>query len=180
MEPASDAYDFSAYTPTSWTRTGLEARGYTGFLTFAELRSHGATTKPGIYVVVRDTPDPPQFLPTSPAGKARDFSERVDLLDAAWVEGAEVVYIGRATCGTRKDGIHRRLKQFRRTGAGTADNHGGGVWIFQLTDAPSLKVCWRAAHDRSDDFVIALEHHLIADFAARAEHRHRPFANRKD
>ncbi|MDQ4212531.1 hypothetical protein [Microbacterium capsulatum] len=91
-----------------------------------------------------------------------------------------MIYIGLATHGSRRDGVHRRLKQYRRTGAGTADTHGGGVWIFQLEDAANLIVCWRAADDESDAFVAALEHHLIADFAARPEHGRRPFANRKD
>lgn len=39
--------DFSTYTPTTWTRAGLKAVGYEGFVTFAELRTNGATTKPG-------------------------------------------------------------------------------------------------------------------------------------
>lgn len=172
--------DFTKATPSTWTRAGLEAAGYEGFVTFSELRKRGAVTKPGIYVVLRTTPTtPPSFLPTSPAGKTKDFTAQVEHLERKWVPGAEVVYIGRATHGARRDGIHRRLKQFWRTGAGTADNHGGGVWIFQLADADKLIVCWRAVDDESDEFVWALEHHLIADFAAHDAHGRWPFANRK-
>jgi hypothetical protein len=172
--------DFAAFVPVEWTRAGLAAAGYEGFVTFAELRQTGATTRPGIYVVTRVPATPPRFLLTNPAGKRRDFTELVPILESEWIEGAEVVYIGLATHGARRDGIHRRLKQFRRTGAGTADNHSGGVWIFQLEDAANLQVCWRASEDESDEYIAVLEHHLIADFAARPEHGRRPFANRKD
>ncbi len=122
----------------------------------------------------------PTFVSISPAGKAKDFTEQVTHLDEMWIDGAETIYVGLATWGARRDGIHRRLKQYRRTGAGAADNHGGGVWVFQLSDADKLIVCWRAADDVSDEHVKALEHHLIADFASRPEHGRRPFANRKD
>lgn len=171
--------DFSPATPEAWTRAGLEAAGYEGFVTFRELRSRGATTKPGVYVVLRRATTDPVFLPTNPAGKTKDFTALPVYLSEKWIPGAEVIYIGLATWGARRDGIHRRLKQFRRTGAGTADNHGGGVWIFQLADADDLLVCWRAADEKSDELVLALEHHLIADFAARPEHGRWPFANRK-
>ncbi|WP_022888169.1 hypothetical protein [Agromyces italicus] len=171
--------EFEAATPTTWNRAGLEAAGYAGFVTFGELRRLGASTKPGVYVVLRSPSTQPTFLPVSPAGKAKSFTEDVAHLQRNWIPGAEVIYIGLATHGARRDGIHRRLKQFRRTGAGTADNHGGGVWIFQLADANDLMVCWRAADDEADAYVAALEHHLIADFAARAEQGRWPFANRK-
>lgn len=171
--------DFSAATPAAWTRAGLEEVGYEGFITFEALRAEGASKRPGIYVVLRAANTDPVFLLESPAGKARNFTEKAERLRENWLPGAEVIYIGLATHGSRRDGIHRRLKQFRRTGAGTADNHGGGVWIFQLADADELLVCWRPAEDQSDAYVAALEHHLIANFAGRAEHGRWPFANRK-
>ena len=175
--------NFAAYTPSTWTRAGLEEAGYQGFLTFDELHTAGAPSAPkhaSIYVVVRPSTTRPRFTATNPAGKHRDFSESPEVLQREWVDGAEVVYIGLATLGAKRDGTHRRLKQFRRTGASTADNHGGGVWVFQLEDAADLLVCWRAAEDPSNEFVLALEHHLIADFVARAGQGRRPFANRKD
>jgi len=171
--------DFSAATPVTWTRAGLEAAGYEGYTTFAELRRQRASPRPGIYVVLRTDPTAPTFLRASTAGKLKNFTAPIAVLEQNWIPGAEVVYIGLATHGVRRDGIHRRLKQFRRTGAGTADNHGGGVWIFQLADAEDILVCWRAADDDSDEYVEALEHHLLADFVARPEHGRWPFANRK-
>lgn len=171
--------DFASATPSTWTRAGLEEAGFGGFVTFEGLRSRGAWKKPGVYVVLRSAMTAPAFLAASNAGKTKDFTERIERLSENWIPGAEVIYIGLATHGARRDGIHRRLNQFRRTGTGAADNHGGGVWIFQLADADDLLVCWRPAEDESDAYVAALEHHLIADFAARAEHGRWPFANRK-
>ena len=170
--------DFSAETPLTWTRSGLEAAGYEGFVPFEAVRQ-GVTRQPGIYVVLRGATEPPAFLSTNPAGKRKDFTASAERLEQKWIADAEVVYIGLATHGTSRNGIHRRLNQFRRTGEGASDNHGGGVWIFQLAEAADLVVCWRAAEDESDEYVKALEHHLIEDFKSREEHRGWPFANRK-
>lgn len=170
--------DFASYVPDSWTRAGLAQVGYQGFLSFKTLARPAVTTEPGIYVVIRPSPNAPTFAERSPAGKLQDPTESHDLLRDEWVDGAQVVYIGKATWGTRRDGIWRRLKQYRRTGDGRADNHMGGVWIWQLEDADDLLVCWIAAKDRSDEFVHSLERHLIADF--KSHFGRRPFANRTD
>ena len=164
----------------TWTRAGLEAAGYVGFVTFSELHMRHATTEPGIYVVLRESRDAPRFLGHNAAGKAHSFSKDVQALEQAWVSSAEVLYIGRAIWGKRREGPHRRLKHYRRTGAGTANNHSGGVWIFQLEDWASLTLCWRASDNRSDAHIEALEHHLIADFVSRPEYGKWPFANRRD
>lgn len=162
--------DFASATPSTWTRAGLQQAGFEGFVTFEALRSRGASKKPGVYVVLRSATTAPVFLAACRAGKTKDFTEQLERLSENWIPNAEVIYIGLATHGRRRNGIHRRLKQLRRTGAGTADSHGGGVWIFQLADADQLLVCWRPADEESDAYVEALEHHLIADFAGRAEH----------
>lgn len=175
---SSQPTDVSSYIPAKWTIDALEDAGYVGFLTFAEIRTFGATSAPGVYAVLREPAVPPRFLDRSPAGKSCDFTAPVAALEHAWVPGAEVLYIGKATIGARRDGIHRRLKQYRRTGAGAADNHGGGVWVFQLEDAARLRVCWRSAQNAMDEFVGALEACLLADFTSRPEHGKRPFANR--
>lgn len=68
------------------------------------------------------------------------------------------------------------LRQYRRTGEGRADNHVGGVWIWQLADADPLLVAWRVAADQSDQAVDDEETALLSRF--RADHGRRPFANR--
>ncbi|MCZ4328125.1 hypothetical protein [Brachybacterium paraconglomeratum] len=167
---------FSEYVPEGWTRRGLEDAGYTGFRRFSALRESRPPTDPGIYVLLRESSAAPVFLEQSLATKRESFTIDAALLEREWVPDAQVVYIGLAVAGKNHDGIHRRLKQYRRTGQGTADNHSGGVWVFQLADAMDLTVCWRSEPGLSDEFVEGLEHHLIADFTAR--HGKLPFANR--
>ncbi len=139
--------DFTRYVPDTWTRVGLESAGYTGFVPFERLRDDPPPTCAGVYAVLRESTEPPQFLELSAAGKTRDVTAPPETLHQEWVPGAQVLYIGRATSGKRRNGLHRRLQQYRRTGAGTADHHSGGVWVFQLNDAASLLLCWRTAHD---------------------------------
>lgn len=167
-----------SYRPRAWSRSGLEEAGYEGFLPFDHLARSSVTNEPGIYVVLRTTSSPPVFLTASPAGRGTDQTRPPDFLASEWVDGTDVLYIGKANSGSRHDGVWRRLKQYRRTGAGRSSNHLGGVWIWQLQDAGELLVCWKALGDRSDEAVRNVERCLIADFVFR--YGRRPFANRVD
>lgn len=162
--------------PTSWTREGLEALGFEGFVPFADLRVTKPPKLPGIYVVLRPSADVPVYLARSVAGwfKGSDPTAEVAVLEEAWVNGTTVVYIGKANLGTHKDGLHRRLTQYRRFGAGKAVGHRGGEHIWQLADHAELIVCWKATNDAE---VKALESRMIDDFEER--HGRWPFANRK-
>lgn len=166
---------FSEYVPATWTRSGLENAGYEGFCRFGALRASRPPKDPGIYVLLRESSAAPVFLEQSLATKRESFTVDTSTLDDKWVPGAEAVYIGKATAGKKADGIHRRLKQYRRTGEGRAVNHSGGVWVFQLTDAMDLTVCWREVPGADDTFIAALEHALLADFVERFGTL--PFAN---
>ena len=73
------------------------------------------------------------------------LDEPLALLADQWVEECQVRYIGLARSGSRRTVLRRRLSPYRRTGAGAADNHAGGVQAFQLEDAADLRVCWRAS-----------------------------------
>lgn len=178
MNDETLATNFGA--PGDWTLAGLRAAGFQGFRTFAELRIDKPPTSAGIYVVVRPSLTRPVFSTSSPAGRSRDFTEPLALLTGKWVDGCQVLYIGLARSGLRRTGLRRRLGQFRRTGAGTAGNHAGGVWVFQLEDAADLRVCWRASSDSAEGAVVAEERALIADFRSTAGAGRRPFANRRD
>lgn len=169
---------FDEYNPATWNRAGLEAAGYSGFKPFAELlRYTDVTREPGVYVILRESSTTPSFLDVSPAGRKLDHTEVLAVLTANWIYGSEVLYIGKATWGTKRDGLWRRLRQYRLTGEGRRDNHSGGTWIWQLADSAELLVCWKAAEQRSDAFVDALELDLITDF--RRQHGgFRPYANR--
>lgn len=162
--------------PIDWTRDGLEAAGFVGFLPLAALPNSEVSKQPGIYVVLRESELAPEFLPASIAGRFKGIDSTVDgsVLWAAWIDGSPVLYIGKATWGKKQDGLRRRLSQYRRHGAGKAVGHRGGEYIWQLGDSANLLVCWKVV---ADEAVSLLESDLIDNFESR--HGKWPFANRK-
>jgi len=127
--------------PTHFNRDGLAAAGFTGWQTWADLRSNDHRQVPHVpaaYVIYRVTDSLPDFLRTNPGGrfKGKDPTVTRGELNSNWVTGAHVVYIGKA------DLADRRLKQFSRFGAGEPVGHWGGRLIWQLPDSGALRVAW--------------------------------------
>ncbi|MCX9145917.1 GIY-YIG nuclease family protein [Erythrobacter sp. WG] len=153
----------------TFTRANLTANGFSGWVTFAILRS----TDPcpdvgGVYVVARAEVCAPTFLTKSCGGwfKDRDPTISIGELQANWVEGAEIVYIGKA------NSIRRRLKEFAKFGAGHKIGHWGGRLIWQLEESSRLLVAWKPTPEIDP---LAYEAQLLAEF--RAEYGKPPFAN---
>lgn len=121
----------------------------------------------GVYVITRVSPDTPRFLASSPAGwiNGKDPSLPIEELEAAWIPGETVVYIGKAT------NLRTRLATYRRHGAGTSARHWGGRMIWQLADHAELRVAWRECDEPRN-----VEREMIESF--RQFHGKRPFANR--
>ena len=162
----------------SWDRSGLEAAGFSGFVRFIELPTADVPPVAGVYVVVRTANTPVTFRKTSPAGRrnGRDPSVPVETLEEAWIEGAQVLYIGKAGPGASdKRGLRTRLAEYRRHGLGQGAPHWGGRFIWQLTDADDLVVAWLPTPGAEPE---AAERALIARF--RRDFGGRPFANRND
>lgn len=159
--------------PRSFSRTALESAGFVGWATWPKLRLSDylpIPALPGTYVVYRPTAAVPTFVHPSPAGwfKGQDPTVPETRLRSEWVEGARVVYIGKA------DVLRRRLTQFGQFGAGEPVGHRGGRLIWQLADADDLLVAWheitRAGAARD------YERRLLRAFVEQHDGR-RPFAN---
>jgi hypothetical protein len=151
-----------------FTRISLEAAGFTGWVPFPAIRTSACPSSGGVYVITYDADDSPAFADRSCGGwfKGKDPSVSREALLANWVDGAEVVYIGKA------DRLKRRLKQFADFGAGKPVGHWGGRLIWQLADVGELLVAWK---ETPDSLPVEVESDLIGDF--RSVHGKPPFAN---
>ncbi len=148
-------------------RSALEAAGFTGWTPFRDLPSASVPAKEGIYIVFRESLDPPTFLTRSPAGhfKGRDPTVPVATLAAKWVPGAHVMNIGMATS------LRQRLDTYRRYGEGQPVGHQGGRYIWQLADSADLLVAWMATDEDPPDAEARLIRAFMDEYGAL------PFAN---
>lgn len=156
-------------------RDDLEKAGFTGFVTFADLRESWLDYVPktgGVYAVVRESDQPPSYLANNPGGrfKGRDPTVAVSTLDTKWVELCPVVYLGKG------DNLQRRLGQYARFGAGDPIGHWGGRYIWQLSDSPELLVAWKRCEEGQT--AAELEGEIVARFKER--YGCLPFANIAD
>lgn len=125
----------------------------------------------GVYVVLRESMDLPEFLEVSAGGRFKDRDPTVspDALRANWVTGASVLYIGKA----KTERLQTRLREFADFGAGRPVGHWGGRLIWQLADSGELLVAWRETPAGVDPRLVEAD--LIARF--RSVYGKPPFAN---
>jgi len=159
--------------PESFARADLEAAGFAGWRSWSELRAgalRAAPSGPAAYVVYRPSSAAPKFLGANPGGrhKGQDPTVTLQALEANWVPGSHVVYIGKANVADR------RLKQFADFGAGKPVGHWGGRYIWQLADSDELLVAWHEVSwmETARDY----EKRLLAHFA-QLHGGARPYAN---
>ncbi len=161
----------------AWDAARLRDEGFEGFHAAAALRRSGCLEVPverGVYIVVRDTDEAPAFMARSVGGRYRqqDPTEKVEALQARWVPGARLLYVGRAAGPGVRSLLQQRVKRLLRFGQGRAIAHRGGRFVWQLADHASLRIAWRTTPDGEP---AAVEAALLADFVRL--HGAPPFAN---
>ena len=161
-------------------RHDLIELGFVGFKTVLELMNSckDIPKEMGVYVVLREKSEKPVILEKRPfdCQEERYPSYTKSELEAKWVDGTQIVYIGKAGGSDQKTGLHKRLSTYIRFGKGQRASHGGGRSIWQLADAKELVVCWRVL---SEEEPRCVEERMISEFR-EAHNGMRPFANRKD
>ncbi|MFF1386157.1 hypothetical protein ACFVWT_21620 [Arthrobacter sp. NPDC058288] len=128
------------------TKRALREDGFAGFRTFADVEVNRIPQAPGIFAVLQPDGFQVQFLAKSTAGvfKKKDPSLPAADLAAEWVDGAEVLYVGKAGPGSKGNrGLRRQIQEFLDFGNGKPPGHWDGRLIWQLANARSLLIAWK-------------------------------------
>lgn len=160
-----------------FTINGLKQNEFVGFIRIKELWTQGYDSIPnqqGVYAILRDSIDPPEFLPVSVGGsfKGKDPTVAVAVLEQCWVAGPEVIYIGKAGGAGVKGKLNDRLMSYLRFGQGKKYSHWGGRYIWQLKGFENLLVAYRPLPNKEPRTV---EKDLIREFIRI--YGKKPFAN---
>lgn len=144
--------------------------GFTGFVPVSKLRSTASLLPDsgGVYIVVRDSDNSPEFLATGTGGffKGKNPNVGLEELESNYVAGSKVVYIGKATS------LKKCVGQLLRFGAGSAVGHWGGRYLWQLADSDNLLIAWKTTPSTDPR---AEEIKMLEEFVSR--HGKLPFAN---
>jgi hypothetical protein len=153
----------------------ISIAGFSDPTTVAELRMTRCANVPshtGIYLIERDAEGAPKFRIPSTGGwfNGLDPDYPPDIIQANWVVGGHIVYVGKAAGLV---GLRRRLRQFIDFGCGKPVPHRGGRLLWHLQDSDELLVRWRTCAPHEAE---RAETTAITDFK-RSHRGLRPFAN---
>jgi hypothetical protein len=127
-------------------RQALREDGFAGFRAFEELEINRIPQAPGIFAVLKPDDFQVQFLAKSTAGvfKKKNPSLTQAALAVEWVDGADVLYMGKAGPGSKGNrGLRRQIQEFMDFGEGKPPGHWDGRLIWQLANAKSLLIAWK-------------------------------------
>ena len=151
----------------------LKDEGFKGFVRVEELMSNPKLPEDekGVYVVLYTHDTRPDFMQVGTGGFFKDEDPNVSIeeLEANWIDGEQIIYIGKATS------LRDRLSQYMKFGIGKKRGHKGGRYVWQIKDSANLLVCWK----RTDEEPRDVEKKMIAEFKLSHKGR-RPFANLQD
>ena len=123
-------------------RDELEQRGFGIWAPLQRARGISVLPEsPGVYAVSYAGKAPSDWPVVSCGGwhKGRDPAVHPDRLRAKWVEGTDLVYIGKTDRTLAK-----RISEFARFGNGEPAAHWGGRLIWQLPHPALLTIGWLA------------------------------------
>ena len=151
----------------------LKDEGFKGFVRVEELMSNPKLPEDekGVYVVLYTHDTRPDFMQVGTGGFFKDEDPNVSIeeLEANWIDGEQIIYIGKATS------LRDRRSQYMKFGIGKKIGHKGGRYVWQIKDSANLLVCWK----RTDEEPRDVEKKMIAEFKLSHKGR-RPFANLQD
>lgn len=124
----------------------LKAEGWQGFKTIAELKTSVSEIPKamGVYMVLRLSSEAPHFINPGTGGffKGKDPNVPISELQSEWNDNSLIMYIGKAGSSSGNATLNSRLSQYMKFGCGKNIGHWGGRYIWQLSDADQLIVCW--------------------------------------
>lgn len=151
----------------------LKKSGFSGFKSVKQLRMslEDVPQVKGVYVVIRDSEDAPEFVKQGTGGhfKGKNPNKDIEELNMNWVDGSPIVYIGQ----TERD-LRTRIGELIKFGQGYPIAHWGGRILWQLKDAENLLVAWKELPDQAPK---EMERSMLTDF--RKTYLKLPFANLK-
>lgn len=156
-------------------RKTLKSDGFTGFRSFDSLEIMRVPQGTGIFAVLRPTEFEPHFLKRSTAGvfKKKIPTLTADAILAEWVDGADILYIGKAGPGSKGNrGLRHQIKEFLDFGRGLPPGHWDGRLIWQLTHTDELIIAWKELPAEEVNKAEAAYHAAFV-----ADHGKLPFAN---
>lgn len=167
----------------------LREKGFQGFISIKELIKNSSCIpeERGVYIVIRENTENPNFLTTGTGGffKSKDPNVSIEELKKNWVNSSAIMYIGKAGSITNDEDkekskkratLKSRIRQYLKFGQGHSVGHQGGRYIWQLKDSLSLLICWKELPEQNPR---EIERQMILDFKKHHEGR-RPFANLQD
>lgn len=156
-------------------RKTLKADGFAGFRTLGDLELMRVPQGTGVFAVLRPNEYEPRFLKKSTAGifKKKDPTLPAEAVIGEWVDGADILYLGKAGPGSKGNrGLRRQIQEFLDFGRGRPPGHWDGRLIWQLTHTDALLIAWK---ELPAEEVNQAEAGYHAAFVA--EHGRLPFAN---
>lgn len=139
----------------------LKDEGFTGFRPLKSLDINRIPHRQGIFVVLLPTGFEAKFLTKSSAGTFKKKNPTLPQAELAeqWVEDAEVLFIGKASPGSKGNrGLRRQVQEFVDFGKGKPPGHWDGRLIWQLAGAGNLLVAWKELPPEELNAALAEQH----------------------